>query len=341
MINIGLIGIGAMGRMHFNCYGNNPDARIYAICDGDEAKLRGDWSSISLNLDDTKSDIVDLSGIKTYSDVQAILADPEIDMIDICLPTPLHAQITIAALRAGKHVLCEKPMAMNEDECAEMEAVARETGKQLLIGHCLRYWPEYVITDEIIRSGKFGRVLSASFHRSSGMPNGSFGNWLATGSESGGAVLDMHIHDVDTALWWFGEPDEMHTDGVIWRDLPLSADSIWRYNDGPLVTLHGSWDPHGGPFRMAFRVTMETASVLYDSATNVFQLLQATPNFDHTRDLKASGDLAYQKEIDDFVACLNEGRTIARVTPASSRLAVVVTRREMDQIAAKELQAVA
>jgi predicted dehydrogenase len=335
MIKIGLIGIGAMGRMHFNCYQNNPDAQIHAICDCDEAKLRGDWSSINLNLDDTKSEMVDLSGIKTYSEIEAILADPEIDMIDICLPTPLHAQVTIAALRAGKHVLCEKPMAMHEEDCTQMEVVARETGKQLLIGHCLRYWPEYVMTDAIIRGGEFGRVLSASFHRSSGLPTGSFRNWLATGSQSGGAVLDMHIHDVDTALWWFGEPDELHTDGVIWRDLPLSADSIWRYKDGPLVTLHGSWDPHGGPFRMAFRVTMEHASVLYDSATGAFQLLQASPEGDLSRDLKAPEELAYQKEIDDFVSCLNEGRTITRVTPTSSRLAVVVTRREMEQIAAK------
>ena len=337
MINVGLIGIGAMGRMHFNCYGNNTDARLHAICDCDEAKLRGDWSGISLNLDDTKSELVDLSGIKTYSEIDAILADPNIDMIDICLPTPLHAEVTIAALRAGKHVLCEKPMALYPEECEQMEAVAQETGKHLLIGHCLRYWPEYVITDEIIRSGEYGRVLLTSFHRSSGIPTGSYRNWLGTGSESGGAVLDMHIHDVDTALWWFGEPDEMRTDGLVCNDLPLSADSTWTYHDGPLVTLHGSWDPHGGPFRMAFRVTMERASVLYDSATETFQLLQVTPEGDHSRDLEAPDDLAYQLEINDFVSCLKEGRTVSRVTPSSSRLALAVTRHEMEQIGAKSL----
>ena len=120
MINVGLIGIGGMGRMHFNCYKNNPDVRLHAICDVDPAKLRGDWSRISLNLDDTKSELVDLSGIETYARIEDILADSAIDLIDICLPTPLHAEVTIAALRAGKHVLCEKPMAMNEEECAQM-----------------------------------------------------------------------------------------------------------------------------------------------------------------------------------------------------------------------------
>ncbi|HEX8833921.1 MAG TPA: Gfo/Idh/MocA family oxidoreductase [Abditibacteriaceae bacterium] len=335
MINVGLIGIGAMGRMHFNCYRNNPDARLYAICDGDEAKRRGDWSSITLNLDDTKSKLVDLTGIKAYSEIDEILVDPEIDLIDICLPTPLHAKITIAALRAGKHVLCEKPMAMNGHECAQMEAVASETGKQLFIGHCLRYWPEYVIAESLIRGGEYGRVLSATFHRSSALPMASAGNWLATGSQSGGAVLDMHIHDVDAALWWFGKPDEIHTDGVVQNGLPLSAESIWRYKDGPVVSLHGSWDPNGGPFRMAFRVTMERASILYDSATSTFRLLQTTSDRDLSRDLEAPDELAYQNEIDDFVSCLNDGRAATRVTPASSRLAVEVTLRELEQIVAR------
>ena len=182
MINVGLIGIGGMGRMHFDCYRNNPGAEIHAICDRSEAKLLGDWSEISLNLDpDAKVEPVDLSGVETYTEFDDMLADPAIDVIDICLPTPLHAKMTIAALRAGKHVLCEKPMAMNADECAQMEAVANETGKQLMIGQCLRYWPEYVIAHEQIASGEWGRVLSAHFHRSADVPGNSFEGWMAQG----------------------------------------------------------------------------------------------------------------------------------------------------------------
>ena len=332
MIRVGLIGIGGMGRMHFGCYQNNSGARLHAICDGDAAKLRGEWGQIQLNLDQSaQSERVDLAGIATYASVDEILAAAEIDLIDICLPTPLHAPVAIAAMRAGKHVLCEKPMAMDEEECAQMESVARETGRQLLIGHCLRFWPEYVTTEQLIRGGEYGRVLGASFHRSSGLPFGSSGNWMAQGAQSGGAVLDMHIHDVDAALWWFGEPDSLETDGTMSGDLPLSADSIWRYNDGKVVTLHGSWDPNGGPFRMAFRVVMERASVLYDSSPQAFQLLQ----HGESRDLDVPEELAYQNEIDEIIACLSENRAISRVTPASSRLAVAVTRREMAQIAAK------
>ena len=332
MINVGLVGIGGMGRTHFECYRNNPGAHLRAICDRNAAKLRGDWSEISLNLDpNAATDTVDLSGIETYGEFEQMLADPAIDLVDICLPTPLHARMTIAALRAGKHVLCEKPMALDGDECARMEAAARETGQQLMIGQCLRYWPEYVAAHQQIASGQWGRVLSAHFHRSADVPSASFEGWMAQGAQSGGAVLDMHIHDVDAALWWFGAPDSIEADGVIFRDLPLSCDAIWRYDDGPLVTLHGSWDPNGAPFRMAFRVVMERASLVYESAAGVFQRWEN--NVAH--DLEAPGPSAYQAEIDDFIDCLETGRALQRVTPAASRLAVETTRREMAMIGEK------
>ncbi|MDF2440471.1 MAG: hypothetical protein JWN98_1455 [Abditibacteriota bacterium] len=331
-INVGLIGIGGMGRMHFNCYKNNPGARIVALADVDQRKREGDWGSIGLNIDTSKTERVDLSGIQTYENWQEMLADDSIRLVDICLPTPLHAQVTIAALQAGKDVLCEKPMAMNAQECQQMAQAAREAGRQLLIGHCLRYWPAYVQTQKLIASGEFGRPLYASFHRSSGTPLWSYNNWLATGSQSGGVVLDMHIHDVDAALWWFGAPDEIHADGLIQNDLPMSVDATWRYNNGPLVSLHGGWDNNGSPFRFAFKVVMEHASILCDSSTNTFCLLQDG----ESRDIPVADELAYQNEINDFIACLSEDRPLQRVTPESSQLAVTTVSEELRQIEAKQ-----
>ena len=323
MIKVGIAGIGGMGRAHFECYRNNPGAKIAAICNRSAAKLRGDWSGISLNLDpDAKSETVDLSGIETYADFDEMLANSALDLVDICLPTPLHARLSIAALRAGKHVLCEKPMALNAEECAQMEEAARASGKQLMIGQCLRYWPEYVAAQQHIAGGAWGRVLSAHFHRSAAVPGNG---WMAQGAQSGGAVLDMHIHDVDAALWWFGAPDSIEADGVILRGLPLSCDAIWHYDDGPVVTLHGSWDPNGAPFRMAFRVVMERASLVFDSASGVFQLWENNV----ARAIQTPAISAYQAEIDDLISCLESGRALERVTPAASRLAVEITRREM------------
>ncbi len=337
MIKVGLIGIGGMGRMHYNCYNNNPDAKIVAMCDVDERKLQGDWSSIGLNIETEGSDIVDLSGIKTYSDYNELINDPDVQLVDICLPTPQHAQVTIAALKAGKDVLCEKPMAFTEAECAQMEEALAQSGRQLLIGHCLRYWPHYVKAKEIIDSGEHGKVLTARFHRAGGTPWWSWENWLATGPRSGGAVLDMHIHDVDTALWWFGEPQSITADGLVIGDLPVSVEAIWRYANGPLVQLYGSWDNNGGPFQYGFKVVMEKATLVHDPATGVnnLQLIKGGKDGDESQEIEVADDLAYQKEIDDYVACLNEGRKLERVTPQASRLSVATIWEELRQIEEK------
>lgn len=334
MVKVGLIGIGGMGRMHFNCYQNNPNAQVVAICDVDARKVAGDWSSIGLNIDSSKSGQVDLGGIKGYDKFDEIINDPDVQMIDICLPTPQHAPVTIAALRAGKDVLCEKPMALTVEQCNAMVAAANESGRQLMIGHCLRYWPQYVETHKLIAGGKYGKPLYASFHRSGGTPTWSWNNWLATGSQSGGAVHDMHIHDADTALWWFGKPDQIKADGVILQGMPAVVDANWTYNDGLLVHLHGSWDNNGGPFRYAFKVWLEKATIEFDSASGSSSLFLYEGKEEGTEILIAD-ELAYQNEIDDFIDCLNTGRKLERITPESSRLSVETVVEELKQIRAR------
>lgn len=337
-IKVGLIGIGGMGRTHFACYKNNSQAQVVAICDVDERKRQGDWSQLGLNIGASQAEMVDLSGIKTYAKTEELIADADVQLVDICLPTPLHATATVAALKAGKHVFCEKPMAMTAEECAQMEDEMRASGRQLMIGHCLRYWPHYVRAHEIIHSGEFGRVLYARFHRSGDTPRWSWNNWLGTPEHSGGAVFDMHIHDADTALWWFGRPQRIEADGLMKGDLPMNVDATWSYDGGPLVYLHGAWDDNGGPFRYAFKVVMERATIVMDSATGGFQLLQSgaeSGQDDTVRDLEASDESAYQNEIDDFIACLVEGRALQRITPEASRLTVEVVLEQLAQIKAK------
>lgn len=329
MVNVGIIGIGGMGRLHFNCYKANAKAAVKAICDIDRQKRDGDWSRIGLNVDTSKSGIVDLSGIRTYEDWRDIAAQNDLDVIDICLPTSLHAEVTAAALNAGKHVLCEKPMAFSVEECDRVQAAYEKSGKLLMIGHCLRYWPEYVAAERVIRRGEYGKVLRASFHRSGGAPIWSWDNWLLDGGRSGGAVLDMHVHDIDAALWWFGKPDRIRAAGFESDGLPLSVDAVWEYDRGPVVSLHGSWDMNGGPFRYAFQVVMERGTVSFDSAVDKSAMVYSA---DQASALAAKEGLAYQFEIDDLVESVAGGRPIAGVTPRESALAVSVALEEIRQI---------
>jgi predicted dehydrogenase len=213
MLSISVLGLGGMGRTHFGCYRKNPDARVVAICSSDERKLSGAWDAQALNVGASEAARVDLSGVATFRDWHDAIALPEVQLVDICLPTPLHAPVAIAALEAGKHVVCEKPIALTKEDAQRMADAAHANNRQLFVGHCLRFWPQYVAAHTIIANGEYGAPVYARFHRSSAMPSWSAGGWLLDAAQSGGALLDMHIHDIDVALWYFGEPADVGTDG--------------------------------------------------------------------------------------------------------------------------------
>ncbi len=326
---IGLIGLGAMGRVHFDCWRKSAHAELVAVSDRNPKMLAGDWAGKEFNIGDQAAQHVDLSNVTGHLRAEDLIADPTVEAVDICMPTPLHAPLAIAALRAGKHVFCEKPMALALDDCHAMERTARECDRQLMVGHCLRYWPHYVKAHALLTSGEFGRAQYASFHRSSAAPQWSDNDWYMKGAESGG-VLDMHIHDVDVALWWFGAPQSISTTGLAPHGLPLVIDAAWRYADGLAVQLHGGWDRHGGVFRHAFRLVMEKATLVHDLALDphTLWLLRAGK----AEKVPLDETSAYQLELDDFAACLNTGRTPTRCTPEDSRRAVEVGLEELRQL---------
>jgi predicted dehydrogenase len=333
-VRVGLIGIGAIGRTHFGCYKNTPDAELVALCDVDSRKLEGDWSPQGFNLGAQDARREDLSAFRTYNDWKAIIADPEIDMIDVCLPIALHAEVATAALKAGKHVLCEKPMARTSAQCGEMEAAARESGKQLMIAHCLRYWPHYVETQKVIAGGEYGKPLYARFHRASGTPKWSYQDWLRTASESGGSLLDMHVHDVDAALWYFGKPDTIEANGIFAKDLPTAVDAVWSYPDGLRVYLHNAWDENETPFRYAFSIAMETGTIAFDSSASDAKLRIYTAG-NEPKVIELDSSSAYQNEIDDFTSCIRSGKTADRITLADGRAAVEAVEEETRQLYVK------
>jgi predicted dehydrogenase len=310
-----------MGRTHLDCYSRNSAARVVAICDADSERFQQEWVQPLVK-----------SGVRTFTDYHELARDPEIDLIDVCAPTPLHAPATIESLNNGKNVICEKPMAFDSGECWAMEQAVHRSGKHLVVAHCLRYWPQYVQAHAMMKSGEYGRPLYASFHRSGAVPGSSTREWMTKADQSGGAVLDMHIHDVDAALWWFGKPASVHATGLSICGLPSIVDAYWKYLDGPVVLLHGSWDPHGGGFRYAFKLVLELATIVCDSNIDGARLKLYRDG--KVEDVKTSDKSAYQSEIDDLIECLSEGREVERITPADARLAVETAREELRQIGA-------
>jgi predicted dehydrogenase len=137
----------------------------------------------------------------------------------------------------------------------------------------------------------------------------------------------MHIHDVDVALWWFGRPTAVEAEGLSEAGLPLIIDAQWRYTGGPLVVLHGAWDPNGGTFRHAFRVVLEKATLAYDLATapGVLEIFQ-----DGKREELPMPEIsAHQAELDDFAETIAAGRPFSRFTLGASRMAVELGLEEL------------
>jgi predicted dehydrogenase len=214
MVRVGIAGIGFMGVTHFKAYGQVEGAQVAAIFTRDAKKLAGDWTSVRGNFGGAGGQ-QDLGDIKKYDALDALLADPEIDLLDLCLPSHLHREIALKALAAGKHVLVEKPIALTVADADAMIAAAEGSGKLLMVAQVLRFWPEFAAIKDIIDGGELGALRGAHFKRVISRPTWSGDDWFADPGKTGGAVVDLHIHDTDFVQYLFGKPAEVWSTGTV------------------------------------------------------------------------------------------------------------------------------
>jgi len=264
VLQVGIIGFGFMGRMHFRCWRALAGAAVTAVCDADPHALDEAGKSRG-NIAGAEGD-VDLAGVRIYRDFDELLRQEQLDAVSIAVPTHLHPQATIAALEAGWHVLCEKPMALNLAEGTRMIDAARRTGKILQIGHCIRFWPEYAKAKQIVDSGAYGRVIAATFQRLSATAARKQHTWYANAELSGGMALDLHIHDTDFVQYLLGMPRSVCSHGASAGPGGLAHIATrYGYDDDKLVLAEGGWammPPFG--FQMRFHIALETATLDFD-----------------------------------------------------------------------------
>ncbi len=318
-VKVGVLGIGFMGNCHYSIYGRPKGAVVAAIADVDPKKRSGDWSGIAGNIGGAGAK-TDLSGVTVYSKAEEMIADPDIDVIDITLPTYLHAKHAIMALKAGKHVICEKPMAIDSREAAKMVAAAKKASGELFIAHCIRFWPQYAEARKIVRSRKYGPVISATFRRFSLNPNWSWRNWLQDPKKSGLSALDLHIHDSDFVLYCFGRPRSVTSHSAGLRKGRVDH-IVTSYNYGPnqLVVADGAWEyPPGFGFEMSFIIAMETATLVCGPDMS----LKLHPLRGKSREIKVPPGDGYQRELAHFVECIAKGRKSDVVSPESALASV-------------------
>ena len=269
---IGIVGLGFMGTTHWGVYKGLKNARIVAIADGDARKRAGDVSAVVGNIgggDNSKP--LDMSGVKVYDNARALIADADVDVVDVCVPTPYHADIVCAALAAGKHVFCEKPLCRDASQLKRIVAAAKRAKGFFNVGLCVRAWPEYRHAWEYYRSGKAGKMRSATFKRVSPSVDGNaWRNWFMDGSMSGGALLDLHVHDADQVNCFFGLPKSVSAAGARGIVSKGGVDHViahYNYGDGTFVTAEGGWAAaKGTPFEMSFTIVCEKATLKLDAS---------------------------------------------------------------------------
>jgi predicted dehydrogenase len=265
MVGIGIVGIGFMGMMHYLATVKAAGARVVALCSRDAKKLAGDWTGIQGNFG-PRGIQMDLAGVTCYRDFDAILADPKVDLIDLCVPNDAHGRMAIQALKAGKHVLVEKPIALHVEEADEMVAAAKAAGKHLMVGHVLPFFPEFAFAVEAVQSGRYGPLRAAHLMRVISKPDWSRG--IGDPGRSGGPAIDLHIHDTHLISLICGVPRAVHSRGVLENGSVVHLTTQYLYDTPNLAVscVSGALSQAGRPFAHGFELYFERATVVFESA---------------------------------------------------------------------------
>jgi predicted dehydrogenase len=299
MIKVAVLGAGMMGQTHIQRYAANDQCRVEYVFDGNPGKAELAGAKY---------------GVRPTQDLTEIL-NGGIDIVDICLPTFAHKDYCLKAAARGMHVLCEKPMAMNGEECAEMIDCAKANGVKLMIAHVLRFWPEYTFIKELIETNRLGRLLYIRSGRRQPLPAWTEGDWMVNPALSLGGVVDLQIHDLDLLTWLLGRPRVIKSVGN------KSRQGGYEQVTTAMEHVHGSVSiaeacnlmPPKYPFTARVLAAFENGSLEYDSnARETVRLYVGDKEAEYPPFTGADG---YQNEIDYFVDCVKNDRPVECAAP--------------------------
>jgi len=270
MMRIGMIGTGAIAGVHLDGWRSLP-VEIIGHYDIDR---------------DAAQRASDAYGGVVYDDLDALLADA--DLVDICTPTHLHREMVLQAAAAGKDIICEKPLARSLAEGREMIGACQEAGVKLLVGHVVRFFPEYVGARQAVEAGRVGEVAVVRLQRDVFRPRKVQDNWFLDFERSGGMILDLMIHDFDYARWvagpvrtvfckHIGDPETSPGDHAL---------AILTHESGAISHVEGSWAYPPPTFRTRFEIAGSDGLLIHDSAASA-----PISVYWHKGDEEAAGDV--------------------------------------------------
>lgn len=335
MPKVGIVGTGFIGGVHYGAYCKITGAEVVAMCDLDTEKakkmVKGEATGGNIQIKSAKPVSFNPDNIKFYNKLEDLIADKNVEIVDVCLPTYLHKDAVIKCARGGKNILCEKPIALNLKEADEMIKAVKKAKVKFMVAHVIRFWPEYVVLKEIIDSKSLGKLLSISFMRYSPTPTWTWDNWILNSKKSLSAALDLHIHDADFILYICGKPKKVVSLGV--KKVTNGIDHImteYFYSKGPLVYAEGGWAfPEKFPFRMAFWSLFEKGAVEYNIMNVPLTLYEQ--GREPVRLNVPEGD-GYLREIQYFLKCVKQGEYPDVVTPEDARESLRIILSEIKSV---------
>jgi predicted dehydrogenase len=295
MLRVVLVGAGIMGRLHAEMYGRLRGIELAGVVDPGEAGFR----------------LATQLGVAHWTSVDAV-AGPY-DLLDLSVPTYLHAALAVPALRRGISVLVEKPLALTLQDADRMLEAASAGGARLLVGHVVRYFPEYVRARELILAGEVGEVAVVRTFRGGPFPRG-WQNWYADPQLSGGPLVDLVIHDFDFLLWTLGPVDRVSARAVRAESGAEVVSALLRFRSGALAQVTGSWaHPRfgtrlevAGSRGLLTHDSLERATVVVENGDRGDRQRVAVPEAPRRQS-------PYEAELSDLVESLLHGQT-PRVT---------------------------
>jgi len=322
VLKVGIVGAGGMGSTHARCWSRLPGARVLAVADPQTHKARDLAGRVGQDAP------------TVLASADEMLAHADVDVISVCVHTCLHRSVTEAALRAGKHVLCEKPMALTLADCDAMIAAAEAAGTVFTVAQVVRWFPEYARAKTLVDAGAVGQPAAVRVRRGGDFPRTDT-DWYADVEKSGGIVFDLMVHDLDWLQWCFGPVSRVYARGLTERLGQGGLDHLdyalltLRHASGVISHAEGTWADPGG-FATAFEIAGDAGLLAHDSRKSVALTRAVRGGADANtggvalpRSPLAPGDDPYFCEIESFAASVRTGAPLF-VTPAEAHAAVAV-----------------
>ncbi|MGN6482971.1 MAG: Gfo/Idh/MocA family protein [Thermomicrobiales bacterium] len=326
MPKVGLIGAGLIGNVHAASCRNLPDVTLTWIADRDVARAEA---------------LAATCGARVTADAAELVNASDVDAVIVATPTPTHRALTELAARHGKHVFCEKPIARTVEDGDAMVSACEAAGVTFMVGHVVRFFPEYERMKEILDAGKLGRIATIRASRTN-PPVMERSPWFADVEKNGGVVLDLMIHEIDTLRWLFGDVERVFAHGLSYLPIHEKRDYTMasiRFRSGAIAHVEASW-AHS-THRTSIEVAGQYGLATYSSEQAATLIVEPTEGIDWNapggirvpaRHYLRPGVVApHFKEVQHFVACLKTGEPV-RVNGEEATKALAVANAVLDSM---------